>query len=249
MNETIELLLNHRSIRKFKETVLTKEQIEAIVSCAQAAATSSFLQTYSIIGVEKQELKEKLASLAGEQAYVANNGYFLVFCADLYRHKLIADTKDMDISAPIESTEKFMVATIDATLAAQNAAIAAEAMGLGICYIGGLRNDIEQVNTLLELPEYVIPLFGMCIGYPDQDPGTKPRLPMKNVFHIDKYNTNKNSYLAELKEYDQTISSYYEERTAGKRKDKWTDQVVATLSKNARMNMKEFVQKKGFMKR
>ncbi|MGU4777261.1 nitroreductase family protein, partial [Escherichia coli] len=89
MNPTIELLLNHRSIRKFKDEQLSSEQIQTIIASAQAAATSSHVQAYTIIGVTDREKKQKLAELAGNQAYVAENGHFFVFCADLYRHQQI----------------------------------------------------------------------------------------------------------------------------------------------------------------
>ena len=136
MNQVIETLLQHRSIRRFTDKPLDRGQFEAIVKSAQAASTSSFIQAYSIIGITNQEKKDKLAELAGNQAYVASNGHFFVFCADLHRHMVVGELESENVKDSIESTEKFMVALIDAALAAQNAAVAAESMGLGICYIG-----------------------------------------------------------------------------------------------------------------
>ncbi|OCA84501.1 NADPH-dependent oxidoreductase [Bacillus sp. FJAT-27225] len=242
MNSTIETILAHRSIRKFEEKPLTDEQIKTIVECAQAAATSSFIQAYSIIGIKDLAKKEKLAEIAGNQEYVANNGHFFIFCADLYRHALIGEELDRDVLPSIESTEKFMVALIDATLAAQNAVLAAESMGLGICYIGGIRNNLEEVKKLLGTPERVIPLFGIAIGYPAQDPGKKPRLPIEHVYHEDGYEQDKDLYLGQLEEYDKLISAYYEERTSEKRSDTWSGQMAGMLEKKSRMYMKDFVQ-------
>jgi FMN reductase (NADPH) len=79
MNEVIETILNHRSIRHFEDKPLTEEQIKTIVSCAQAAATSSFIQAYSIIGIKDQEKKQRLAEIVGNQDYVENKGTFLSF--------------------------------------------------------------------------------------------------------------------------------------------------------------------------
>src|SRR5690606_25970500 len=129
MNESINLLKNHRSVRKFEDKLLSQEQIETIVSCAQSASTSSFIQAYSIIGVTDPAKKQKLAELAGGQNYVAENGHFFVFCADLYRHEILGKMENKEVSPSLESTEKFMVGMVDAALAAQNAAIAAESMG------------------------------------------------------------------------------------------------------------------------
>jgi FMN reductase (NADPH) len=243
MNEVISTILNHRSIRHFEDKPLTEEQIKTIVSCAQAAATSSNIQAYSIIGVKDQERKKKLAELAGNQPYVEHNGHFLVFCADLYRHTLIGEKENKNVLPSIESTEKFMVTLIDVALAAQNAVIAAESMGLGICYIGGIRNNLTEVQKLLKTPERVIPLFGIAIGYPAKMPDQKPRLPFEHIYHEEEYQQDKNFYFNQLKEYDELISNYYDKRTGGKRKDRWTEQIAAMLEKQNRMYMKEFVQK------
>lgn len=243
MNEVITTILNHRSIRDFEDKPLTDEQIKAIVSSAQAASTSSFIQAFSIIGIKDPAKKKKLAELVGNQPYVENNGHLFVFCADLHRQKLIGDYEQKEVTSSIESTEKFMVALIDAALAAQNAAIAAESMGLGICYIGGIRNNLDEVKKLLKTPERVIPLFGMTVGYPAKINDRKPRLPLEHVYHEEEYEQNEEVYLQQLKEYDELISSYYDERTGGRRKDRWTEQMAKMLEKQTRMYMKEFVQK------
>ncbi len=243
MNEVIDTILNHRSIRHFEDKPLTTEQIKTIVTCAQAAATSSFIQAYSIIGVKDKEKKKRLAELAGNQEYVAINGHFFVFCADLYRHTIIGEQEQKDVTLSLESTEKFMVALIDTALAAQNAAIAAESMGLGICYIGGLRNHLDEVKTMLKTPERVIPLFGLAVGYPTKITEKKPRLPFEHIYHEDEYEQNQDVYREQLHEYDRLISSYYYKRTNGKRQDRWTEQIANMLTKQNRMYMKEFVQK------
>lgn len=243
MNEAITTILNHRSIRHFKDKQLSDEQIKTIVACAQAASTSSFIQAYSIIGIKEKEKKRKLAEIAGNQEYVAENGHLFIFCADLSRHELIGEMENKEVIPSIESTEKFMVALIDASLAAQNAAIAAESMDLGICYIGGIRNNLEAVKECLKIPERVIPLFGMTVGYPEKINDQKPRLPFDHVYHEEEYEQDKDVYLRQIQEYNQVISHYYEQRTGGKRKDTWSEQMANMLEKQTRMYMKEFVQK------
>ncbi|WP_282033632.1 oxygen-insensitive NADPH nitroreductase [Metabacillus indicus] len=249
MNQTIDTLLSHRSIRKFEDRALSGDQIRTIVESAQAASTSSFIQAYSIIGVKNPEMKKKLAELAGNQPYVEENGHFFVFCADLHRHDVLAEMEGVTIDETLESTEKFMVAVIDAALAAQNAVIAAESMGLGAVYIGGLRNSLREVSELLKTPERVMPLFGVAVGYPDQNPDKKPRIHFEHVYHEDVYETDETVYKKELKEYNELISEYYRERTSGKRSDTWTGQMASMLSKPTRMYMKEFTETKGFNKR
>lgn len=249
MNPTIELLLSHRSIRKFRDKSLNREQIQTLVRSAQAASTSSHIQAYSIIGVTDQLKKEQLAEVAGNQSYVANNGHFFVFCADLYRHKQLGEWAEGDVLDSIESTEKFMVAAIDAALAAQNMAVAAESYGLGVCYIGGIRNDLYRVREILGIPKFVIPLFGLAVGVPEQNPEIKPRLPWTHIYHENVYQPDTEEMKRELQEYDEIMRKYYEERTKGKRKDRWTELMVTMLEKKSRMYMKEFVEEQGLKRR
>lgn len=246
MNSTIETILSHKSVRKFNDEKLTKDQIETLVKSAQAASTSSMIQAYSIIGVTDCDKKAELAEIAGGQSYVQNNGHFFVFCADLYRHEVIGEKEGAEVKDSLESTEKFMVALIDAALAAQNATVAAESMGLGICYIGGIRNDLNAVSEVLELPDRVIPLFGLAVGVPDEDNDLKPRLPFNHVYHENKYESDKEIIGKELKEYDEVVSRYYHDRTSGKRNDTWSEQMAGMLSTKKRMYMKEFVEGKKY---
>lgn len=242
MNETIQLLMNHRSIRKYKETPITEEQLDAILGAAQHASTSSNMQAYSVIGVTDPDLKKKLAEFAGNQAYVTECPVFFVWCADLYRYE---EAQSIHVPDKQPSTvENFIVATVDVTLAAQNAAIAAESLGLGIVYIGGIRNNPQQVSELLELPQHVYPVFGMCIGVPDQAPISRPRLPREAVFHANKYDAT--GVTDAIAAYDETMSAYMRERTGGKAATSWSESMAAKTGAQ-RLHMRQFLQDQGFM--
>ncbi|MFC5650204.1 oxygen-insensitive NADPH nitroreductase [Paenibacillus solisilvae] len=248
MNETIQHLLNHRSVRSYSDKPLSDEQIQGIVSSAQAAATSSFVQAYTIIGVKDPLKKDKLAELSGKQAYVSHNGHFFVFCLDLNRLAIASQIEKAapeEINQTLASTETFMIGVIDTALAAQNAVVAAESMGLGICYIGGLRNQLEQVCEILKTPDRVIPLFGLSVGYPADGAEQKQRLPFDNVYHEDEYNQDKDQFINQLIQYNEEISSYYADRTSGKRKDRWTEMMTKLLKNPKRLFMKELLRKKG----
>jgi FMN reductase (NADPH) len=249
MNSTIDTILAHRSVRSFTDEKLSKEQIEMLVMAAQAASTSSFVQAYSIIGISDLEKKKALSELAGNQSYVANNGHFFVFCADLHRHQVVGEMEEADLITSIESTEKFMVSVIDTTLAAQNMAIAAESLGLGICYIGGIRNHLKGVDEVLKTPARVIPLFGMAVGYPNEETGVKPRLPLAHIYHENEYEQDPEVMRKELKDYNELISAYYHERTGGKRKDRWTAQMAKMLGNKSRMYIHDYIINKGLNKR
>jgi len=172
MLNMLDLLRCHASRTK----PLDQETINTIITSGQAAATSSNVQATTVIHVTDPQTREKLATAAGGQKYVETAGAFFVFCADLKRSAQACVLQEGEFSQGM--TEHFIIATVDVALFAQNCTVAAESLGMGICYIGGLRNNPADVSDLLNLPENVYPVFGLCVGYPEQDPDIKPRLPL-----------------------------------------------------------------------
>jgi len=242
MNETIQLLLNHVSVRKFKDQKLTKEQIDLLLKSAQAASSASHEQAYSIIEVTDPEIRKQLVEPCGGQEWTTQGHYF-VFCGDFYRHQKLAKKYDTDIQDSLDSIDTLVKGVVDATLAAQNFIIAAESMGLGICVIGGVRDGIETVDKLLQLPDHVYPVFGLIVGYPDERNDSKPRLPQNAIYHQNTYETNKEEA---LKEYDEIIRAYYKKRN----KDRtWSKSTTEAFSKYPRLYMKKYLQRKGWAKK
>lgn len=242
MNATIELLLSHRSIRKFSAEPIDDGTVAQLVAAAQAAATSSNVQATTIIRVREAAARAQLATLAGGQPYVESSAVFLVFCADLNRSRLACSMRDTEMVEGM--TEHFMIATIDVALAAQNAVIAAESLGFGICYIGGLRNHPAEVSTLLGLPDQVYPVFGLCIGHPAQNPEIKPRLPQEAVLMEERYQDDAIT-LEHLAEYDDSLRAYYSSRTGGKKDSCWSEEIAALAGRESRPHMKGFLNGRG----
>ncbi|MBT8361134.1 MAG: oxygen-insensitive NADPH nitroreductase [Deltaproteobacteria bacterium] len=243
MNNVIALLKSHRSIRKFSDRAINQELIESLIESGQCAATSSFIQACTVIQVNDPNTRDKLRECAADQIYVSEAPVFLVFCADMQRHRLACDMHQ----APMlfGYTEQFLTASLDCALFAQNVLIGAESVGLGGCYIGALRNNIAEVDYLLKLPELVYPLFGLCLGYPDQDPEIKPRLPLPVVLKQDSYDDCSDRIFIE--EYDRDVRSYYTTRTAGAIDQSWSEQISAMLIKEARPHMLSYLRDKGFL--
>lgn len=187
-NPTLELILAHRSIRAFLPDPLPEGALETIVAAAQSAPTSSNGQSWSVVAVGEPERKSRLAALTGGQRYVAEAPVFLVWVADLARIELLAGEHNLSLDA-LAFTDTFVTATIDCALAAQNAVVAAESLGLGILYVGAIRNNPEKVAIELGLPPNSYAVFGMSLGYADPAVGTavKPRLPQPAVFHRETY--------------------------------------------------------------
>jgi nitroreductase len=242
MNETIRLLQRHRSIRRFTAQPLAPGVLEELLHAGQGAATSSFIQAVTVIRVNDPPRRRQLALLAGDQAQIHQAAEFLVFCADLHRSSQCCA---MHGATAVEGlTEQFIVATVDTALFAQNVAVAAESLGLGICYIGALRNDPAAVAELLEMPCGVYPVFGLCLGYPDQDPEVKPRLPLEVVLKEERY--DEHGDLAAIRAYDEHIRHYYATRSGGTKASGWSEQMAGLLSRERRPHMREFLRRQGF---
>lgn len=242
MNPFIEMLKSHRSIRKFTDEPIAPELFEELLRAGQAAATSSFLQGSTIVRITDAGKRARIAELAGNQPYVARAAEFMIFCADLKR----AGNWCREYGKPFEGdyTEHFIIATVDVALMAQSMVCAAESAGLGICYIGGIRNNPGQVSELLELPRGVYPVFGLCLGYPAQDPEVKPRLPLSVILKEERYHEAGDRET--IAAYDETVRKYYATRTGGGHGISWSEQVSVLLSEKSRPHMRDFLAGQGF---
>ena len=245
MNPTVELLRSHRSIRKFKNEPIPSNLFLAIIKSGQSAASSSFLQGVTVIRVTEDGKRKAFMEITGGQKYVLEAPEFLVFCADLNRPMRCCATLGGVPSKGL--TEQFIIATVDVALFAQNVAVAAESFGLGICYIGAIRNDPSRAASILELPQNVYPVFGMCIGWPDQNPEIKPRLPVSVVLKENVYSENDEA--VSITCYDEVMRSYYATRSNNRKAQAWSEQMTNLLSREARPHMLKFLQSYGFIKR
>ncbi|KAF2990568.1 NADPH-dependent oxidoreductase [Methylocystis sp. MJC1] len=187
-NDTLELLLAHRSHRNYLDQPLPPGALETIAAAAQSASTSSNLQVWSVVAVEDEERKNRLADLAGGQQHIRDCKLLLIWLCDLARLENLGKERGRDAAA-LHYLEIFMTGVVDAALAAQNAVVALESIGLGCCYIGAMRNKPEEVAKELNLPPNVFAVFGMTVGVPDPaaNAGVKPRLGQAAVLHREQY--------------------------------------------------------------
>jgi len=243
MEKVIKLLMEHRSIRRFTDQEIPEDVLQSLIEAGQMASTSSYIQAVSVIRVVDVSNRSAFTELAGNQKYVATAAEFLVFCADLNRNDTRASRTTQD-SLDYAWTEQFIAATVDVSLFAQNVVIAAESMGLGCCYIGGIRNDPDRVTELLNLPQLVYPVFGLCIGYPAQQPEIRPRLPLQTVLHQDRY-SGAQDWQAELDIYDTVVKQYLIARSKGKLDATWSVQMAKQSLSQTRSFMKKYLEKQG----
>lgn len=240
MTPTIELLCAHRSIRRFRAEAISAPQRAAIIASAQAASSSSFLQCSSLIRVTDPALRARLVPLTGGQQYVADAAEFWVFCADFQRNFDICPQAQPGLA------EQLLTGVVDTAILAQNAVVAAESLGLGAVYIGGIRNNIAAVGELLKVPKHVLPLFGLCLGWPAEQPDQKPRMPVAMMVHENQYQPLNRQ---QLDHYDATLADYYQQRTTNARLDSWSEHIKRTLIKESRPFILDYLHQQGWATR
>lgn len=232
-NEHIALLLSHRSIRGYRPDALPVGTLETIVAAAQSAATSSNLQTWSVIAVTDPAKKAALAKLANNQKHIEQCPLFLVWVADLSRNQRLGAQEGVTLET-MPYQETFLVAAIDAALAAQNATVAVESLGLSTVYIGALRNQPQEVAKVVGLPTGAFGVFGMCVGYASAEAANevKPRLPQDVVLHREVYDASAEQ--EHRAAYDHLMAAFSARNEMAA--DTWTKRVIGRMGKIAAMS-------------
>lgn len=202
---TLGHFLDHRSIRKFRSDPIPEPLIRGLFAAAQSAATSSNLQLWSAVSVQEPEHREQIAKLCDPNEHVRTCSWFFAFLADHHRLRKAAESVGEE-ALGLSFMEFYTMATIDAALAAERMVCAAESLGIGICYIGGLRNHPEGVREALELPEGTFGLFGLCFGWPEEPitAAIKPRLSQEAVWFRERYDL-----APEIAEYNARMTEFY----------------------------------------
>lgn len=250
-NQTLDLLLAHRSVRRYLPQPLPDGALEAAIAAAQSAATSSNLQVWSVIAVEDGARKARLSAMAANQAHVARAPLLLVWLADLARLRAVS-AQEGEPGEGLDYFESFLLAAVDAALAAQNAATAFESLGLGCCYIGGLRNDAAGVADELNLPPETFALFGMTVGVPDpaHPASVKPRLPQDAILFREQYESGP-AQQAAIALYNERLRAF--QKTQGMTEQDWTVQAAKRVrdakALTGRHTIRQFLEDVGFKQR
>ncbi len=246
-NDTIASLLAHRSVRGYKPDPVPAGTVDTMVAAAQSAATSSNMQWWSALAVTDPAKKKVLAEIAGNQKHIEECPLFIAWIADMARNDRISAEQKTPFEC-MPYLETFLVACIDTALAAQNAVVAAESLGLGTVYIGAMRNDPVRVAELLGLPKGSFVVFGLCVGYATAkgEGEVKPRLPQGVVLHREHYDAARETALRQAYDEEMTAFSKRHELQAAT----WTQRVLNRLaplkSMNGREKMRAALAKLGF---
>ncbi|MCO5296425.1 MAG: nitroreductase family protein [Fimbriimonadaceae bacterium] len=204
-DEALAPFVRHRSVREYAARDVPESVVRGLVGAAQSAATSSNLQLWSLISIQEPERRAAIARLCADQKQVHTAPWFFAFLVDHHRLRGAALAVGQQPTG-LDYTEFFAMALVDASLAAERMVCAAESLGLGICYIGALRNDPEGVRTLLNLPEGTFGAFGLCLGWPAEEStaAIKPRLRQEDVWFRETYGQ------PDPAEYDARMRAFYE---------------------------------------
>ncbi len=241
-SETINVLRNRRSIRKYASAPVTDAHVEAILSAALRAPTSSNLHAYSVIVVRDAETKSQLAVPCGNQKHIVDCPVFIAFCADLTRIESALERNGHNIEN--NNLELGLVASIDASLVGMAAYVAAESLGIQGVMIGAMRNKPEDIANILGLPQRVYAVFGMCLGYPDETPKQKPRMPVAGIVHHERYDAD--AALAAIDSYDVELKSHYDSVGKESHPHSWTHEVDTKFSSRPRDGLRAALKVRGF---
>lgn len=223
MNEIMKTMLSHRSIRVYQERLVDETILEQIIKAVQAAPNWVNMQHVSVIAVKDHNHRERLSKLCGNQEYIAQAPVFLVFCADFYRTWLACQSKEEEFDEVAGQIDNLIVGANEVGIALGTAVTAAESFNLGTVPIGDIRLHALEVIQDLKLPRYVLPLLGLCIGYPAENPGLKPRLPKEAVYFEEQYQQDLEPLLAQ---YDKTYALYLKGRERNSRIGNFTGRVA-----------------------
>jgi len=244
MNEVMKLMREHSSVRSYTGEPIEQALLHELIACGQAAASSSFIQAYSIVRVSDTRKREIIAEAAGSQPWIIKAAEFMVLCADMQRINYAC--KKSGKGELDGYTEHFIAATVDIALVAENILLAAESCGLGGVFIGGIRNNPQVVSELIELPDHVYPAFGLCLGWPKRKNPTKPRMPVTSVLHEERYDAN--SIAPAVDSYDEQMKKYYEERGENAKISDWSSPTTNAIQGKKREHMLTFLQERAFLK-
>ena len=198
MNQTIQQLKDRKSVRVFTDKPISPEAVAAILESAANAPTAGNQQLYTIINVTDRALKEKLAESCDNQPFIAQAPLVLVFCADCRKWYHAFLEYGCDPRKP--GVGDLMLAVSDTNIAAQNAVVAAQSLGIGSCYIGDIMENAELQRELLSLPPYVFPAAMLVFGYPTVQQMERPKPPRSDMQYIVHENGYRDMNKDELKQ-------------------------------------------------
>ena len=243
LTETAKVILDHRTIRKYKEERIPEADMTIILEAAQRAPSSVNGQSRSFVEVTDPAVRDEIIQIATKQTWIGPASHFFIVCMD-FRRAVIASQKEGKDNLMVNQTEALMIGAVDGGLAMGNAIAVAESMGYGACPIGAIRNNPRRIVELLELPEYVFPLNGLVIGVKDEPSSPKPRFPEETFHHVGKYDTQ--GVDRQVENFDEVMKAYMLARTDGKSDRNWSQTTAAAFGQIKHPDITTVLKEQGF---
>ncbi|MED5473497.1 MAG: nitroreductase family protein [Pseudomonadota bacterium] len=244
-------ILNHRSHRRYKDEPISDKLLEVLLAAAFSAPAKSDLQQSSVVVIRDKEKQEAIADMIPAMPWLRTCPVLMIFLGDSRRIRRICEMRNKTFAN--DHLDAFLNAALDAGLVLMNFIRAAEAAGLGCCPISVIRNHIEEVAQLLELPDFVFPVAGMTAGYPSDDGYLSLRLPPAVNVHINTYNDAQLEQ--EIDSYDKRRDSIFSIPPDKQRKVEeygvanfygWSEDKARQVSSRERDQLATYLSKKGF---
>lgn len=250
-NATLETLLAHRTHRVFTNDPIPEATLSVWLAAGFSAPSKSDLQQASIVRVCDPDLRRAIADLIPAMPWIGTCPEFFVVLADGYRITRLAELRGKPFAN--DNLDNFVATVCDAGLVLQNLIVAAESLGLGCCPISVIRDHVATVAELLDLPERVLPLAGLCLGWPAREGFVSMRLPLGVTVHRDRYRDGELESLVEA--YDRERDARYripEEKQKHRREFGraafygWSEDKARQMAREERASVGEFVRRRGF---
>jgi nitroreductase len=249
--EKLRSILEHRTHRRYSAETVTPETLRLLLAATFSTPAKSDLQQCSVIVIRSDTQRQRLADLIPSMPWIAAAPVFVVFCGDSRRIRRACDVRGIPFAN--DHLDAFLNAAADAAMHLSTFVNAADALGLGTCPISVLRNHVEQVCEILELPDGVFPLAGCSLGWPERQGYVSMRLPLSLTVHEDKYDDEKFESL--LGQYDHDRHAGYQIPEASHRYNDdygeaefygWSEDKARQVSKPERQGLGDFLRRHGF---
>lgn len=230
MNQVLETITNRHSVRHYLPTPIEPEKLQAVIEAYRLAPNSINGQQTTLMVIQDQERKAKMMEWAWGQPYIGQAPVFFVICLDYHRIDIAGATHGIDVKP--DNLDALVTGFFDGGLALENMMIAAQSLGLSTVTIGAIRGNIDEIRQELGLPQHVLPLVGLVMGY--ADPTTtvtpKPRLPQSATVFYEQY--DEASLLEAVHAFDAEILAYNATRAGQKSSTGWVEKTAGFYSKN-----------------
>ena len=248
--DLLKTIISRSSVRKFSDKLIPKELLTILLTAAQSAPSKSNLQQYSILIMQDETIKMKVADLIGNTKWALSAPVFLLFLADIRRNINVTNNKGYDHKN--NNVDTFMNAVIDSALSMQSLICAAEASGLGVCPISMIRNIIDEIKNICQLPKGVFPIAGLALGWPDEKAPISIRMPQDIIIHNDYY--NEDNLTKKINDYDKRVfkvapilekKQRHVDIYGVAKKGTWSENIARQLSLPERNNFKAWLKDNG----